>query len=474
MKKIFYLIGTAFLLGITSCSDDACDHPTDGGGGTTPDVMGIWYEEAENEEMRFNQNGTFYDKYCNKNRSAETEGRWEYDKANKKLTYTYSYLGQMQYADWTVKNLTEFGFTISSTMVADHPLEKVVETYNMKVGETATIQFQNDHQNYTVKSFQSKNPRLASVSENGTITAEGEKGTTYIKIETAYFNVWAKVVVGDDCLDLWYDYPSLMGTDFNNVKKTLGIPSITGDDGYSYGYSLSQLNDYSKEIDIFLNTSTGAVKEMALALKASTPESLVQTYVNSHYYPYELIGDNYYSTSSEIDKSIAVVEYDKKNKCIRFLETSSYSWPDYTSDFGLTTSQIVSKYGPLYYDILPYYGVANILVGSIYFSIDDTTDKVTAFQLTINSDIDGDKLHKFLSKKYNFYKSDDTNTQFAYRDDDSQETSKIMLVYNKTKGTVTYYDLLNYGKSSSARTRAANLDQDFFDIDITEGVEINK
>jgi adenine-specific DNA-methyltransferase len=54
----------------------------------------------------------------------------------------------------------------------------------MTVGQTQQISFSNDFPNYTVQSFSSRNERIASVSNSGLITANGEKGTTYIKIAT--------------------------------------------------------------------------------------------------------------------------------------------------------------------------------------------------------------------------------------------------------------------------------------------------
>ena len=72
MKKILSLIALAITIGMTSCSDDECDHGIiiDG------DIVGSWYEEAENEEMRFGESGPFYDRYANYLRCAEVEGRW--------------------------------------------------------------------------------------------------------------------------------------------------------------------------------------------------------------------------------------------------------------------------------------------------------------------------------------------------------------------------------------------------------------
>ena len=103
MKKFVIPIAAAIVLGfVSSCSDDECDHSViQPDSSSLLDVAGNWYEEATNEEMRYNENGTFYDRYCNTTRSGETEGRWEYDQANRRLTWTYSFMGQTQFSDWT-------------------------------------------------------------------------------------------------------------------------------------------------------------------------------------------------------------------------------------------------------------------------------------------------------------------------------------------------------------------------------------
>lgn len=433
-KKLLLFIAAVITLGLVSCSEEETPVITD-----NTDVVGNWYEEAENEEVRFNENGTFYDKYCNVLKSYETEGRWEYDKANRKLTQTFSFMGQTHSNDWTVKDLTEKSFVIYSTTVAEHKYEKIVETYNLEVGGTANIQYSTN-----VTSYTSKNARLASVTSDGKITAEGEKGTTYIKVATNNGNVWVKVVVGDECLDLWYDYPSLIGTDIASVQNVLGKYSIAGNDGYSYGYIL-ELNDFADELDIFLDNNTGLVDQMALVLKESLPESLLLNYLKSHYYPCTDLGPEYYTTSSVIGKSIAVIFYDKESKTIRFYNSAPYRLPDYTGDFGLTTDEIVKKYGELYLGVLPIYNVANMYISAIRYIMDDVTDKVTAYQCTVRDNISADIINKHLASQYNLIMSD--GNRFGYGDGDTRNTSRIWLVYTTEQKTITFFDQDNYGKS---------------------------
>lgn len=451
MRKFLSFIAAVITLGLVSCSSD----DSDGTSSSSLDIVGSWYEEAENEEMRLNENGTFYDKYCNVLRSGETEGRWEYDKANRKLTETFFFMGQTQYNDFTVRNLTENGFTISSENIGNHKFEKIVETYNLTVGATATIKYTNPAirnnnieygQSSTYSPYKSNNERIASVTADGKITAEGEKGTTYIKIPTGNGNVWVKVVVGDECLDLWYDYPSLMGTDIASVRNILGIPSVNGDDGYSFGYVLS-LNDYADEIDIFLDEHTGLVDQMALVIKKDIPESLLLNYLKSHYYPSADLGSEFYTTSSTIEKSISVVYYDKAKKVVRFYASDMYRIPDRTCDFGLTTNEIVKKYGELLYGVLPMYDVNSIYVSTIYYTIDKNTNKVTAFQYTVRENISPNIINKHLSAQYNLIASE--GNMYGYGDGDSRNTSRIWIVYNADRKNITFFDQDNYGKSAN-------------------------
>ena len=114
MKRVLYFFAIAIALGFTACDEDKCDHQTENSPEATYSVVGNWYNEARNEEDRYSTDGTFYIKYNNVLRSEEIEGGWEYDKANSKLSWRYFSMGQSQFNDWKVKNLTDFSMTIFS------------------------------------------------------------------------------------------------------------------------------------------------------------------------------------------------------------------------------------------------------------------------------------------------------------------------------------------------------------------------
>ena len=242
-------------LSLAVACTEVCDHDVPPPPPQENPLVGTWYEEDMNEELRLSPSYTMYDKYCTIERSGETEGNYELDIENMRLTYRYEFMGQMQFADWKITDLTEISFTISSDMVGAHKLEKVVETFTLNVGESCSINYFDENLGYNLISMET-NSRIVSIDEETReITASGEKGTAYIKLNTDNGTAWAKVIVGDDCLDLWYDYVSFIGKDYKYMTSVLGKPSINGQDGFSFGYTML-LHDLVTEVDFFMNTST--------------------------------------------------------------------------------------------------------------------------------------------------------------------------------------------------------------------------
>ena len=455
MKKILSFIALAITIGMTSCSDDECDHgiePTIDGS-----IVGSWYEEAENEEMRFGESGTFYDRYANYLRCAEVEGRWEYDKKNSKLTYNYPFLGQTQFADWTVKNLKELSFTIYSEMVGEHNLEKIVESYNLEIGKTATIQFSNVYPDYTVISYTSNNERIASVTSDGIIKAEGEKGITYIKVETTKSNVWVKVTVGDNCSDKWHDYVGLLGLDYSGMRKQLsrlGDP-YSGDDGYSFGFKhlLHEVADITK---VFMCPECGIVTEIQLLVKESVPEAEILSYMNSHYYKFgETDKYVFFSSVEDREASKAIVAYNKSEKCVLFNETQHFLhyphvkdlWTDFTPLFGSDKDQVKTKMNEYGYSfLLSDYNYSKD--GSDYYDIPDNSyaqmvgfvfnpdKKLSEFWVYMDRNNNANDVYNYLCAKYTEQESESTDYSLVFYNEDKSlkvtlDLENAAVVYTK-------------------------------------------
>lgn len=440
MKKI-----TMILIGLSlavSCTE-LCNHidiPDPSTDSWSP--IGTWYEETQNEEIRFSASGTMYDKYCNTIAARETEGRYEFDYKNWRLTYTYSFLGQTQFADFKVSDVKDYSFSIYSDVVGSISLEKVVETIQLEPGESKELTFFSEHPELVLLSTET-NSRIVSVDSKA-IKASGERGTAYIKLNTDNGTMWAKAVVGDDCADLWYDYVSFIGRDYSYMKSVLGSPSLNGSDGYSFGYTM-QYHDILKEVDFFFNSSSGLLQEIGLVMVDGVPAAQVESYMKAHYYPMSDM-NGFYTSSPTLEESIAMLFYDKGNNVVYLADASFFVFPDYSSYLGRTSVEIIAEFGESQFgSTLLYYTLYNNYATSVYFSVSASLGTVDSIQMTLYDDVNPQFVHNTLSEKYNCYKYDETSGKYAYRNA-GEDDSTIMIIYDSANATVTWFDLLNYGK----------------------------
>lgn len=464
MFKKMSLAVMALVFGMSSCSEESCDHVTGGSGELSTAIVGNWYEEAENEEMRFSESGKLYDRYANYSHCGETEGTWEYDSKNNKLTYTFPFMGEMKFIDWTVKDLKENSFTLSSSKNGMHKVEKIVEEYTLNVGETVEIKCGG----FGTWIYGSKNERIASVNpRTGVIKAEGEKGITYIKVsnlattnlgKVSETSVWLKVTVGDNCADLWHDYVGLIGLDYASVTKalsSLGTP-VAGTDGYSYAYGHT-VHDVADSTNVFLCPEDNLTNEIQLVLKESVPESAVLSYMNSHYY--KMTGNDsyvYYSSSSDPETSKAIVVYNKQQRRIVFCETQHFYekahvkelWEDFVPLFGANQTAVKKAMGEYGYKLLKsdasyskdgsdYYTVSGnkyiTMVGFVF----NPDKQVSEFWLYMDTTSDANEVYKYLLAKYKEEKTESSKTSLVFYNDD--KTMKV--VFDLKNATLIYTKL---------------------------------
>lgn len=464
MFKKMSLAVMALVFGMSSCSEESCDHVTGGSGELSTAIVGNWYEEAENEEMRFSESGKLYDRYANYSHCGETEGTWEYDSKNNKLTYTFPFMGEMKFIDWTVKDLKENSFTLSSSKNGMHKVERIVEEYTLNVGETVEIK----HGGGGSWRYLSQNERIASVdSISGVIKAEGEKGITYIKVSNLATThdqssskkaVWVKVTIGDNCADLWYDYVGLIGLDYAGVTKALsrlGTP-VPGTDGYSYAYGHT-FHDVADSTNVFLCPEDNLTNEIQLVLKESVPESAVLSYMNSRYY--KMTGNDsyvYFSSSSDPETSKAIVVYNKQQRRIVFCETQHFFqkahvkelWKDFVPLFGANQAAVKKAMGEYGYKLLmsdasyskdgsDYYTISGnkyiTMVGFVF----NPDKQVSEFWLYMDTTSDANDVYKYLLAKYKEEKTESSKTSLVFYNDD--KTMKV--VFDLKNGTLTYTKL---------------------------------
>ena len=464
MFKKISLAVMALIFGMSSCSEESCDHVTGGSGELSTAIVGNWYDEAENEEIRFSESGKFYDRYANYSRCGETEGTWEFNSKTNKLTYSFPFTGGMNYIDWTVKDLTESSFTLSSSKNGMHKVEKIVEEYTLNVGETVEIKCGG----FGTWIYGSKNERIASVNpRTGVIKAEGEKGITYIKVSnfatthdqsSSKKAIWVKVTVGDNCADLWYDYVGLIGLDYAGVTKALsrlGTP-VAGTDGYSYAYGHT-IHEVADSTNVFMCPEDNLTNEIQLVLKESVPESAVLSYMNSRYY--KMTGDDsyvYFSSSSDPETSKAIVVYNKKQRRIVFCETQHFYekahvkelWEDFVPLFGANQAAVKKAMGEYGYKLLmsdasyskdgsDYYTISGnkyiTMVGFVF----NPDKQVSEFWLYMDTTSDANEVYKYLLAKYKEEKTESSKTSLVFYNDD--KTMKV--VFDLKNGTLTYTKL---------------------------------
>lgn len=462
MFKKISLAVMALVFGMSSCSEESCDHVTGGSGELSTAIVGNWYDEAENEEIRFSESGKFYDRYANYSRCGETEGTWEFNSKTNKLTYSFPFTGGMNYIDWTVKDLTESSFTLSSSKNGMHKVEKIVEEYTLNVGETVEIK----HGGGGSWRYLSQNERIASVNpRTGVIKAEGEKGITYIKVLNMRMNndgsrtsLWVKVTVGDNCADMWYDYVGLIGLDYASVTKTLsslGTP-VPGTDGYSFAYGHTK-HGVAESTLVYLCPEDKLTDEIQLVLKESVPELAVLSYMNSHYY--KMKEDDsyvYFSSSSDPETSKAIVAYSKQQRRIVFRETQHYYekahvkelWEDFVPLFGANQAAVKKAMGEYGYKLLmsdasyskdgsDYYTISGnkyiTMVGFVF----NPDKQVSEFWLYMDTTSDANEVYKYLLAKYKEEKTESSKTSLVFYNDD--KTMKV--VFDLKNGTLTYTKL---------------------------------
>lgn len=442
MKKILSLIALAITIGITSCSDDSCEHVPSAPPTSENWIEGLWYVEADNEEINYSNSGTFYDRYSNVELSGEIEGRYEMDYANMKLTYRYSYLGNNLTKDWTVKNNTEFSFTLSSSDASGLDVEKIVEQHKLNVGETVKLNFATNRSDIKVSEYRSNNELIATVSSDGIVTAMGGKGTTYIKMKTNSGNVWAKITIGEDNKDLWCDYVSIIGADYNTMRQyfsRIGEPATDGVDYFEYIMSIHQ---YIKSVNILIDPEEDFITVIQLFIKDGVPPVEIKSYLKSRFYEQE--GFSFYTTQPEIEESKAIVTYDQENCCVSLFETQRILhpelWHDFTKLFGSDKTSVkkaMDKYGYSFLMSDNSYSVD----GSDYYSITDNNyltmagfvfnpDKqVSEFWLYLDSRSNPNEIYKYLMHKY--------------KENEDESTDYSLVFYSEDKSLKVVFDLVS-------------------------------
>ena len=415
---------------------------------------GTWYEEVENEEITFTESGYLYDRYCTFKRAYETEGRYEVTEDLNKITYTYPFNGSYLYHNFYVTETTDLSCRYYDEVSANIVLRRVVETYQMSVGDTEQIQFSASFPLHKVVSYKSLNEYIANVDSNGVITATGEKGTTYIKIQTQTDAAWVKVVVGEDCLDLWCDMVSFIGKSYDYVVSVLGQPSMGGEDGHTFGYDLA-IHELFDNVAFFMDPQTSLVEEIACLCHKGSVEAQILSYMKSKYYLSDEFGDggNYFTSGPNLDESRAIVSFNPDDPSVRFFDPKCVELiPDYVHTLGMTLNELQTHYNNYVPDISGLYITNNEFVYGIRWIFDEETSVVTGYGLFVNEGADYDLITAYLASKY--YVLNVTDTEIWFVNSEALEDSTLLVDLNLENGVILYLDIT--GKFSNTKSPATD------------------
>lgn len=461
MKKCLNLLKFAVVaLTLTACSISVGDEAAGSGGGNgnggggnsgptiaAPTFVGAWYEEAANEYVKYEADGTFYDRYSGIAGAAETNGRWEYDAQTAKYTTYYTFLGQQNVSDFTVRALKDNYFVIYSQTAGEHKYEKVVESVSLPLGETVRVSDACDA--YIPDG--STDSHIATMNGDGVIKSEGGKGTAFISLKDIenQCNVWVKVTVGDDCLDPWIDFTGMLGADYSGMLSFMkDIPNKKADDNSWVAFTRTpNAIQLIKEVTVFFDDKKEKVKEVQLDFPTVVTQTEIEAYLKSRYFLSAELGEGYYTTDSILAVSSAILYYDKEKNIVSYLDKQQtrFGFPDYTGFTGYTEKELYAELGKGKYNgYLPYFDVDNIYVSSVFFHIDSKTKKVTAFQLDVRPTAEERDVKAVLDSKFHFIK--EAEGMYGYYDGETKETSKWQVAYNPEESYITFIDLENYGK----------------------------
>lgn len=426
MKKYLVLIAAAITLGFTSCSEEDCNHFGEGKSTVSyEDIAGSWYDPVYNEEVKYTENGTFHDKYSNKYQATVTEGRYEL-RANK-LTYTYSFMGQTQFTDFTISNfVTDLTFSLNSKKTAKTILYKITDVINLDLGGTATL-----------PSYGLESPDDRIVSVDGLeVKSMGMKGTVYLKNSN---DTYVKVIVGDDANDLWMDYSQLIGKKVSDMKNLLGEPTALSENDAFYN-EVGNTHDLISYVGFTIEN--GIITGFGLYFNDGVDKNEILQYIASKYFFNSTI--EMYTSHKTLESSIFILKYFEDVNSLVFQKKPEII-KDYTGLFGMDKNTIktsMDKYGYSYLLSDDSYSEN----GSDYYTISDN-DVFNMLGFVFNSD-------NQMSEYWLYWKrteSSSANTLICrkilnelselYEEAQAEETNSTYVFYNKDKSIKIVMDL---------------------------------
>lgn len=457
MKKI--LFGLVALWAFTACSDD------DGVGESVISYIGIagtWYEETENEEVTYSESGQFYDFYTTPLLSNYTDGTYELN--GDKLTTTQILMGKTFSTVWTVSDVSEYAFSISSQAVGKHTYRKVMETLSLNADDAAYSQY--------VKSDESAvslDERIVKIESDGRIVSQGMKGSTYIRVAEGRKVYYVKVTVEVNArfYDLWYDYTRLLGADENDLKQSLGSPTPTNQDGVLVYMDMKGYSPYVDEV--YFSFEKGKIGSISVFLKEGTNVNSVQTYLSTRFHSAGMKqtanGPLYFYRSHPTDERSAflVGYYSELGLVIYETLEEEELWPDFTQGLGKTHEEVLALYGSNPYlneDDRIVYLLDNEYIQMSFFSFDENKEKVKAVSLVIRDGVETATVVDWMNSQYTVFENGTAadGSQYGWINAATLQAATAGILYDVANKMITYVDLTANRSQANAKAFGEAMD----------------
>lgn len=437
---------------LTACDDSYCDHGFDDRMLDINYLVGSWYEETQNEEIRYSATGKLDGFYSNEELYGTGSGMYIFDSEKQKITWNWegNNDGKFRYQYWKLTDIKDYSFTMYSD-IAKVSYGKILESYTLKVGDTVSIPTSTLINGQRHIAYSSQNNRIASVSDDGIITAEGEKGTTYIKLTIDDTDkAWVKVIVGEEVLDLWYDYSLLLGKTRSEIIQILGVPSQTSEFMISYYLKLHGMID---NVSIYCDSVTMCADQIKIVVKDSSNFSQVVSYMEQKYYKVRGWGDSY-STNEKLEDSRSIFYLQKQDNIysIYFEDPTPYNNVlDFRYLFGRDNATVRNFYKETYgYDpwvynakLQQYKYPEHPNINHVYFHFSNYGKYVmTSYDIYLKHN-DKSRVVESLKKVYPdlyYFEEESSDSQIVFYDNASKVNATIRIVYN---GNISVSDVLH-------------------------------
>lgn len=304
MKNIYSFLCKSFVLTaivlLASCSKGDDDNTGGSGGGETPQpgtpdyaslIVGEWFVNQDTGSSftsgftLFNSDGTFSSSMIQASLDASDYSSWSgtYNVTGNIFTQEYISAIDGRYVSGTyeIKRITKYDMELYYTALGMYEQShKIVDTYQMKVGETKDVKI-NDP-DFTPITYSSYDKKVATVSTSGTITAV-KRGVSYIQVSSSLGIAVVRVVVTDpdNFLD---DMVPYLGEDIAVASAIYGTAYVEQDQGdgrIMRHYFL--VDELMRQVGFYYDTSSKLVSSIIVAFRNSVEISKIKASFDKKY-----------------------------------------------------------------------------------------------------------------------------------------------------------------------------------------------